>query len=119
MIIFAQIALILAVLVLIGYFLGKTDSKSSALKKVLVGLLAIVAIIFIIFPGWADQVANFVGIGRGADLVFYSLVVIVAFQTIHNSILRKEAKKREAKIIRRVSLLQKQLDELRDQLGKK
>lgn len=119
MIIFAQIALILAVLALMGYFLGKTDNKSSALKKLLVCLLAVTAVVFIIFPGWADKVANFVGIGRGADLVFYSLVIIVGFQSIHNSILRKDAKKREAKFIRKVSLLQKQVDELRDELNKK
>jgi hypothetical protein len=96
------------------FFLGKSGSKASALKKIVAFAIAIAAVIFAVKPSIADQVAHFIGVARGADLIFYIFVVIVMFQTVERSLRAKEARKREAKFIRKISLMQKDLDELRE-----
>lgn len=44
----------------------------------LLGLIA-AAIVFILFPDITNQLANRLGVGRGADLVFYTSIIIFWF----------------------------------------
>jgi len=50
----------------------------------LIGLaaLAAVAVLAVIFPGATTWVANAVGVGRGADLVIYLLIIILGFASL-------------------------------------
>lgn len=114
----AQIALVLAVVGLGLYFLGRNGNKQAALKKMLIFVFIIIAIIFIIKPDLADVVAHSVGIGRGADMIFYATTLVLAFSLVNNSIIRKAEEKNQSKLIRKVSLLQKEIKELSDKVSK-
>jgi hypothetical protein len=113
-----QILLIIVVLSIMLYFLGKNNNKISALKKIFMLIILLAGITFIIAPQLANNVANFIGIGRGADLIFYAFVLALIFQTINNSIRRKEDRKREAKIVRKIALLDRKLTDIDQELKK-
>jgi hypothetical protein len=92
-------------------FLNQKSAKTSALKKIAALLFVATAIIFILNPSLADEIAHSIGIGRGADLIFYGLVFVVIFQTISMSVYKREQIKRENKIIRELSLLKKEVND--------
>lgn len=68
--------LIAAVLV-IAYFLIKSTSntKNVALRRLLLVVFVILALLSILFPDTTTTVAHWVGVGRGADLILYLLVI--------------------------------------------
>lgn len=45
--------------------------KSTRLVSAMLGLVAVVALVFVWFPELTNTIANAVGIGRGADLILY------------------------------------------------
>jgi small membrane protein len=49
--------------------------RKPAMDKILIGLLLITGIFFVLFPEWTNQLAHFLGIGRGADLIFYLAIL--------------------------------------------
>lgn len=71
-----KIILISAVLIA-AYFLVRSteNAKNVALRRLLLLLFVLLAIISIIFPDITGIVASWVGVGRGTDLLLYMLVV--------------------------------------------
>ena len=71
-----QVILVLAI-VFIGILLTRSVPSDShlALRRLLVFALMLTAIVMILVPEWLTAVANTVGIGRGADLLLYALVL--------------------------------------------
>jgi small membrane protein len=55
------------------------SARSLALRRVGLALILSAAVIGIAFPALVTVVANAVGVGRGADLVLYALVVVSMF----------------------------------------
>lgn len=73
-----KIVLIAAVLVC-AYFLVRSTArdKNVALRRLLLGVFVILAVVSILFPQITTSVARLVGVGRGTDLLLY--LVIIAF----------------------------------------
>ncbi|WP_082418276.1 DUF2304 domain-containing protein [Flaviflexus massiliensis] len=72
------IKLVLIVGVLIVAFLlirSTSNTKNVAVRRLLLVLFVIIALVSILFPEITTEVAQFVGVGRGADLVLYLLVI--------------------------------------------
>lgn len=63
---------------------GGGGARHQALRRI--GLVAFIGlgIFSILFPEWLGWVAGLVGVGRGADLVFYALVVAFLFYVATN-----------------------------------
>lgn len=84
-----QILLVVGV-ILAGIFLARPARGDShlAVRRLFMLLFVIVAIVSIMFPQWLTWLANLVGVGRGADLLLYALVlaflVTVATSYRHN-----------------------------------
>jgi hypothetical protein len=55
------------------------SARSLALRRIGLALILSAAVIGIALPGLVTAVANAVGVGRGADLVLYALVVVSVF----------------------------------------
>lgn len=70
-------ALILFVLVL--YWLYYRRSRSKASHRLLATGAVGLAVLLILVPDLATSVANALGVGRGVDLVFYFLFLLLAF----------------------------------------
>lgn len=74
-------------------------------RLVMVGLLAI-TVLAVVFPGVVNQVAHFVGVGRGTDLLLYGLIVVF----IGNSILlqrrHRNTERQITELARQLAILQ-------------
>jgi small membrane protein len=78
MLIFVQIALVLAVVVVsVALMRGGSNARHLAIRRMMLILFAAVAVLSIFFPGLLSSVANFFGVGRGTDLVLYGTIVSI------------------------------------------
>jgi small membrane protein len=78
--------------------------RRPALDKLFIGLLLVLGIFFVLYPEVTNQLAHFLGIGRGADLIFYLAILGFGYLTL---VLYSKIKKLEdqlTKIIRKQSL---------------
>jgi len=107
-----QILLILTVLFISVYFmLHRRSSRIQAGMKLFLVFFAIVAIISILFPELLNIVAHRLGVGRGADLMLYGLIVIFVFTVLNNHLEFRDKDILIAKLARRITLLEKDLEE--------
>lgn len=107
-----QLLLIVAIVVLAAFVMRRTGADSHlAIRRLLLGLFVVVAILSVLFPQWLSWVANLVGVGRGTDLLLYALVVVfLAF--IYTQYRRNTAQQRQVTLLaRRSALLEARLEE--------
>ncbi|MFS2280104.1 DUF2304 domain-containing protein [Microbacterium sp. OR21] len=72
-----QILLIAAIVVLAVFMMRRTGADSHlAIRRILMGLFVIAAVLSVLFPQWLSWLAQLVGVGRGTDLVLYALIVM-------------------------------------------
>ncbi len=69
-----KILLITGVVFIAVYFFVRL--RNSLFDLILLLLLVCAAVVFILFPEIANQLARNLGVGRGADLVFYTSIII-------------------------------------------
>lgn len=53
--------------------------RNSVFDIIILTLLIALAVILILFPGITNDIANRLGVGRGADLIFYTSILIFWF----------------------------------------
>lgn len=71
-----QILLVLALVGTAVYLLRSTpNAKHLAIRRLVVFLGLAVGIVVVVAPGFLTRIANAVGIGRGADLLFYVAIL--------------------------------------------
>lgn len=100
-----KILLITGVALIAVYFFVRL--RNSLFDLLLLLLLLGTAVVFILFPELTNQLANKLGVGRGADLVFYTSILLFWFvilklyarlrklEQIITTIIRKEALEEE------------------------
>jgi hypothetical protein len=71
-----RIILILAVVVVAAVVLRGQGARHLAVRRLLLALFALVAIASILVPDAWSAIARVVGVGRGADLLLYALIVV-------------------------------------------
>lgn len=101
-----QFLLIAAVIVLGAFLMRRTGADSHlAIRRLLMLLFVVVAVLSILFPQWLSWLANLVGVGRGTDLLFYALIVFfLAF--VYTQYRRNLALQRQlTRLSRRIALL--------------
>ena len=69
--------LLIAVVLVVGVVLVRSTAgaRHQAVRRLLLGALVGLAVASILVPGAVTAVANAVGVGRGADLLLYGLVI--------------------------------------------
>lgn len=65
--------------VLLSFFLYFLKWRNNIIDLLIFTLLVGTAIIFILFPHWTSIIAHKLGVGRGADLVFYLCILLFSF----------------------------------------
>lgn len=105
MIIVVQIILVFVVLfVSLILIRGGFNAKHMAIRRILVLLFAVTAVLSIFFPAMLSYLAQIVGVGRGTDLVLYAFIVayLVFMSTNHQRFRQTEAA--ITKLSRRIAL---------------
>ena len=72
-----QIILISAFLFTALYYFVRLRNRIA--DVLLLFVLVTSAVLFILFPGWTNLIAQKLGVGRGADLLFYLCIVLFCF----------------------------------------
>lgn len=100
-----QILLILAVLLLVGYFLTRRgNARASAWVKLIFLAFLAFGVYALLRPDDLTVIAGWVGVGRGTDLVLYGLVVAFAFTTISTYLRFRDIEIKYARLARSVAL---------------
>lgn len=100
-----KILLIVLVLVLSIYmFKANLGAKQTAWRRLGILAFAIVAVVVVIFPEITTKVAQFLGVGRGTDLLLYGLVVVVLYNMLMQAKQRNAAERRLTKLAREVAI---------------
>lgn len=105
MLIIVQILLVLAVvLVSLVLMRGGSRARHLAIRRIMLVIFAVCAVLSIFFPGLLTATARLLGIGRGTDLVLYALIVsfLVFMSTTYQRFRQMEAS--ITKLSRRIAL---------------
>ena len=103
--IFVQVLLLCAAVGLALYFLANRK-KARARASVKLGFVVflIACVVAIIFPDVLTTIAHWVGVGRGADLLLYGLVIAFFFTTLSTWMRFREQELRYARLARTIAL---------------
>jgi hypothetical protein len=97
-----QIVLITAVVLVAVYFFARLHN--SILDFLLLLAMVTAALIFIFLPGITNTIAHKLGVGRGADLVFYLSIVIFWFVIIKLYVRIRKLEKIVTDVVRKEAL---------------
>ncbi|HEY1816691.1 MAG TPA: DUF2304 domain-containing protein [Kofleriaceae bacterium] len=103
-------ALLLLGLASIGWFVFLKRNRLPFHIVVVFALLG-VAGAAVLFPDMTQDVANVVGVGRGADLVTYVSIVAIMFVLIHYYTKFVELQRKLTEMTREVAIMRADLDE--------
>lgn len=98
---FFQILVTLAILVVLVLI---SRSRDLIVERFFTILVTLAGVYFVIFPDSASKIANLVGIGRGADLIFYLFIVFSWFWFASTSAKMRRTEKRLTEIVRQVAI---------------
>ena len=77
---------------------------------VIVFALLITGAVAVIFPQHTDIVANFVGVGRGVDLITYLIEVVVLFVLLHYYTKFVELQRQLTDVVRELAILRAEVE---------
>lgn len=99
-----QFALILAVLAIALLYFNRLRTR--LWDRAIFFAIALVGIVMVIRPDWATAIANFVGVGRGVDLLVYLGFSGLAFLWLTLYSRQREMDVRLTELTRRLAILQ-------------
>jgi len=71
-----QIILLVAIAVITVLLTRSTaGARHQAVRRLLLAGFVVLAVLSVLFPSWLTILARFLGVGRGADLLLYALVI--------------------------------------------
>lgn len=79
-------------------------SKTVLIERIITLFILIGGTLFVIYPDLSTKLANLVGIGRGADFVFYVFIFFAAFQFITLSTRLRRIDRKTTLLIRKIAL---------------
>lgn len=106
-----QLVLVAGVaLVLVSFLRNRNATRFQAGKKILLGVFVIACLVSIAQPDLLSVVAGWLGVGRGADLLLYVLIIAFSFVAINTYLKFKDYDERLAVVARRLAISEARLD---------
>ena len=97
-------------LVLVSFLRNRNAMRFQAGKKILLALFVIACLVSIARPDLLSTVAGWLGVGRGADLLLYVLIIAFAFVSINTYLKFKDYEERLAVVARRLAISEARLE---------
>jgi len=85
--------------------------RSLALKRIFALIFAIAAVLAILFPNMLTAIAQFFGIGRGADLLLYVFIIASLLFSVATVRAKARSDARVTELARSVALIEARLSE--------
>ncbi len=102
-----KVLLIGFVLLIVLWFLSnRSKAHARAGIKLIALSFAALAVTAILFPGLATDVANTVGVGRGADLVLYLLTTFFLFFILSYYIRSNDEQRKIVTLARKIAIIE-------------
>lgn len=106
MIFIFQAAVIISSFFIILVTLGNRSTHSGkAWKKIAFILLAVCMVTAVLFPEMLNNVAHIIGIGRGADLILYVLVVAFILYALNSYLQQQDQRDALYRLARKVAIV--------------
>lgn len=106
MIVITQIVVIIVALVVLVYGLtGRKTHMARAWKKISICLLALAMAVAVIFPNSTNEIAHWVGVGRGADLLLYLVTLAFIIYALNSYLNQQSERDAVIRLARKVALL--------------
>ncbi len=99
-----QVLLIAVVFVVAARLFRSRGARAQAIRRLGVVVFGVFAVVSILLPDVWTSVAQDVGVGRGADLVLYSLVVAFLSFTVTTYLRFRDLETRYTRLARRMAL---------------
>jgi hypothetical protein len=113
-----QAILIVAMLAVAFYLLRARESaRHLAIRRGLVLLAVVAAVVVIILPGLLSLLAHAVGIGRGTDLLLYAFIVAALFYVVTDYKRSVQANRANTQLARELTLVEARLADAIAALG--
>ena len=108
--------LLILILLMIGFyfFSNRRTANVQAIKKILLLLIFSVGVISVLFAEYLNHIAKTVGVGRGADLMFYLFILSFIFIFTDFYLKQKDSEKKLNTVIRKLSLLERKIQEMKN-----
>lgn len=114
-----RVFLIVAVILLFLWFMGhRSSNRGQAISKMAALALSVLAIIAISAPSSTNRIAHAVGVGRGADLLLYSLTIVFVGYTMAQYVHRQDAQVKTFRLARKLAIVEANLLEHNQKLQK-
>lgn len=78
--------------------------RTRVIDRIVMLALALAGVVLVAWPGLASDVAQAVGIGRGADLVFYLFIVFCLFRFVSASAETRRLERHLTEVVRELAL---------------
>ena len=102
-----QAILLLATLFILFFFFKSRNSlKVRAYKKIGLVLFVVAMSVFVISPEYLNTLAGWVGVGRGADLMLYVLIVAVIVLSLNIYMKFKEQEDKIYRLARATAIIE-------------
>lgn len=111
MFVFQFLLIAVVIIVAIAAVRSLPGDRSLAVKRLVAILFAVAAIVSIMFPTLITMIANFLGIGRGADLLLYVFVLAALLFAVSNGRARARSDARVTQLARSVALMEARIVE--------
>ena len=99
-----QIILSLFVLFALVNVMQRFKSKEISLGALLFWVIFWVAVVLVVWrPGLSTELAHFLGVGRGADLLFYLSIALIFYLIFRLTVKIEKMERNITKIVREVS----------------
>lgn len=83
---------------------SRASLRGQARRKILAALTVVVGVLAVIFPGATQQMADWVGVTRGADLLLYVLALVLIYLVGSTGVRFREQEARIVRLSREVAL---------------
>jgi hypothetical protein len=100
-----KIVLVLGIVVVaISMLRNRNTTRFRAGKKLLLAAFTILAILAVVFPNTSNDAARAIGVGRGADLLLYLLIIAFLFVALNTYLKFKDYDSVISRLSRRIAL---------------
>lgn len=96
--------IMLSALAAIGY-LGFVRRNRLPFNIMLVFAILVVAGLAVLFPERTDYIANWIGVGRGADLIGYLVQILLLFMSLHFYTKFVDVQRQLTQLVRELAIL--------------
>lgn len=112
-----QILLVAAVVALLVLLTRSTaDARHQAMTRLAIGVFFVAALGTILFPQTLTQVAQFVGVGRGTDLIIYAFVILFIAQVARSHRRSNDLQRKITVLARALALAQARAEAVEERI---